>query len=235
MFHVGLDHSTSHKEASMSRRRQDTDAEAKVLQKLRSFWVFAEELYDYLRNIATKDQATVEITESILSAGLNSTEQMQQFLRERLLSGDDRQGQVKFHTTMKRTNPVTFSSLYEVKKTDKQKISLKADRSVLQRLIISYEAGRTVDLDNILKHELMSVPLSLAETDGSLRTGQKSILTDEICTRVNCFDDYTVPENSTLVIDGQALVVALGKPQKHMCTTFGEFATVFVKAVFQYG
>ena len=46
----------------------------------------------------------------------------------------------------------------------------------MQRLIAAYEAGRTVDPSNILKHELVSVPLSLSEMDGSLRTGNKAEL-----------------------------------------------------------
>ena len=77
----------------------------------------------------------------------------------------------KFTDPMKRNKPATFARLYFVNKADKQKVTLKADRSVLQRFIISYEAGRNVYLDKILKHELFPVPLSLAETDGRLRTG----------------------------------------------------------------
>ena len=53
---------------------------------------------------------------------------------------------------------------------------IDADRSVLQRLYIAREAGRTFDLTSVLSHELMSVPLALAETNRSLRTGDKAYL-----------------------------------------------------------
>lgn len=131
---------------------------------------------------------------------------------------------------MTRTNPATFARLYEVTKTDTQKISFKGDRSVLRMLIIFYEAVRNVNLVDILKHELLLVPLFLAETVGSLRTGQKSILLDELCKKGNCIDNYSLPEDFTLDLDGQALV-ALGKPQRHMCAMFREFSKVFVNAV----
>ena len=71
----------------------------------------------------------------------------------------------------------------------------KDDRTILQRIIITYEAGRNVHLLEILECELLPVPLSLTEMDGSLRTGQKSILMDELCTQVHCYDQYKVPEN----------------------------------------
>ena len=47
---------------------------------------------------------------------------------------------------------------------------MKADRNVLQRLIIAYEAGRSVDLPSVLTHELLPVPLSLAEMNGLWNT-----------------------------------------------------------------
>ena len=46
---------------------------------------------------------------------------------------------------------------------------MKADRTVIQQVLTAYEAGRDVDLRSILKHELMPVPVSLAEMDGTLK------------------------------------------------------------------
>ena len=58
---------------------------------------------------------------------------------------------------------------------------------------------------------------------------------EELCKKSICTENYDVPHGSTLLIDGQALVMALGNPQSHMSTTFRVFAKVFVKSVFQYG
>ncbi len=87
---------------------------------------------------------------------------------------------------------------------------MKTDRSILQRLLTAYEAGRSVDMLHILKHELLPVPLSLAEMNGTLRSGNKAILADVLT------DGITVPESvsptgkSAIVIDGQDLVMIIG-------------------------
>ena len=59
---------------------------------------------------------------------------------------------------------------------------MKVDRNILLRLITAYESGRPVDLENILKHELLPVPVSLAEMNGTIRTGTKSILAEILTT-----------------------------------------------------
>ena len=51
----------------------------------------------------------------------------------------------KFYRPIKRNNPSTFTSLYEVGMKTKGKQNntiIKADRSVLQRLITAYGGGR---------------------------------------------------------------------------------------------
>ena len=77
----------------------------------------------------------------------------------------------------------------------------------------------------MLKHELLPVPLSLAEMNGSLRTGNKSILAGVItegidCPKLSSFHDTS----SCLITDGQALVVALGKPVN--ADNFGDLQTL---------
>ena len=222
MFSIDLNHPTKHKETNLSRRKQDSESEDKVQQKLIAFGVFTN-ISDGLTTLVTKDQATVEITEFLLNAKENGEKQLQQFVQERLVAvedGGDTTGRKKFHDRMKRNRSATFAKLYEVRKSDTQKVSLKADRSIFQRLIIS-EAGRNVDLDEILKHELFPVPLALADTDSSLRTGQKSTLMNELCKKVKCMETCDVPEGATLLIDGQALAVSLGKPQSLVSHLWG--------------
>ena len=90
---------------------------------------------------------------------------------------------------IRRNNAGTFATLYEVKYLTKEKekeVILKADRSVLQRLITAYEAGRPVDLPKVLQHELMPVPVSLAETNRHLRTGNKAVLAEALLEGINC-------------------------------------------------
>src|ERR1700704_3835728 len=47
----------------------------------------------------------------------------------------------------------------------------KSGMNVLQRLVTSFESGRSINLINILTHELQKVPLSVAEANGELRCG----------------------------------------------------------------
>ena len=46
-------------------------------------------------------------------------------------------------------------------KDKNQRTILKADRNVLQHINTAYEAGRPVDLQAVLKHELLPAPVSL--------------------------------------------------------------------------
>ena len=91
--------------------------------------------------------------------------------------------------------------------------TLKADRTILQRLVTAFQAGRKVVLQHVLQHELMNIPISIANCDGSLRTGSKAILADVITRYVVCPAEVKVEQsNSCLIVDGQAVVVAIGKP-----------------------
>ena len=70
-------------------------------------------------------------------------------------------------------------------KTNNETI-LQADRSIMQRLIAEYQAGREMNMSEFMKHKLMPVPISLANTDGTLRTGDKCLLADILTDGVDC-------------------------------------------------
>ena len=144
---------------------------------------------------------------------------------------------VPFKTVPKRNKLQILEGLYTIPKDKTQndrKVVWKADRDVMQRLITSYEGGRKVNIQNVMRHELMPVPISIAETDGSLRTGTKSTLTTLLTNPFVCPQTIVVPlVSSCLLIDGMALVCSIGKPPK--AQTFGDFADVFAAVVFQTG
>ena len=99
-------------------------------------------------------------------------------------------------------------------------------------MITAYQAGRDVDLPATPKHELMPVPVSLAEMNGTLRTGNKSVLAEILTTGMNCPEAIDISDqSSTLIIDEQALVVTVGKPSG--AVTFGDLADIFVRSVLQ--
>ena len=84
-------------------------------------------------------------------------------------NGPDGMPHINYHHPLRTNNAPTFNELYKVKvgsKGSAEKV-VKADRGIMQRLIVAYEAGRKVDLGSILKHDLLPVPLALAEMNGN--------------------------------------------------------------------
>ena len=90
-------------------------------------------------------------------------------------------------------------------------------------------------MSSVLKHELLPVPVSLAEMNGTLRTGNKSELANAVTEDIDCPETIQLHATSSfLIIDGQALAVALGKPDA--AVTFGDLAdTYVVKTVLKAG
>ena len=79
----------------------------------------------------------------------------------------------------------------------------------------------------------MSVPISLADTNGKLRTGQKAALADVLTRGIECPSAIDLKGSACLLIDGMALVAAVGKPAD--AQTFGrrvESLTAFVSYPF---
>ncbi|KAL9951255.1 hypothetical protein ACROYT_G043889 [Oculina patagonica] len=140
----------------------------------------------------------------------------------------------KLRDPLPKNKAPTFSSLYEVQKKESEKsAAIKADRNILQRINRAYDAGRSVDLPRILNHELMEVPLAIADTNGQLRTGNKSVMIELLSSGTERPLVTPVAGRSTLVVDGQALVMSLGRPSE--CNTFDDLADKFVKAVLVSG
>ncbi len=226
-----------HIEGTESRQMRDQHDEDSLVKTSETFRVFSTFLQPgVLHNFATKDVATNAIQDSLLDAKHLGQNEVTRFIEERLTNNDaSAKPLVSFHAPLKRNNPPTFAMLYSIPTKDKGKEQVvKADRNLLQCLITAFEAGSVVDMPSILKHELMPVPLSLTEMDGSLRTGNKSVLVDIITKAIACPDKLDLQgQRSCLIIDGQPLVIAVGKPQGAM--TFGDLADTFVLSVLQQG
>ena len=79
----------------------------------------------------------------------------------------------------------------------------------------------------------MPVPVSLADVNGKLKIGDKSALCNVLKRDVVCPSILHLEGSSSLLVDGQALVNALGKPKD--LKTYGELADAFVQAILQKG
>ena len=83
---------------------------------------------------------------------------------------------------------------------------------MLVRIIIAKHFGLNVDLETILCSEIIPVPLSLADINSKLRSGDKAYLQKRLLEGIDCPDSINlVGKSSCLLIDGQALVCSLGK------------------------
>ena len=72
----------------------------------------------------------------------------------------------------------------------------------------------------------------LAEMNGRLCTGQKSLIADKLTKGTECPASIDVPESATLITDGQTLVICLGRPTFEK--SFGDFAEIFISSVYIY-
>ena len=182
--------------------------------------------------LRTWQQKTTEtIQTSLLRAGELGQQQLDTFVQDRLVGTEpDGQTKVSIHETLAKNRVPKFSSLYDVvgdSKEKDEKTIFKADRNILQRLVTSYEAGRSVDLPAILKHEPMPVPVSLTEMNGALRDSNKSMLAGILTEGIVCLcpKNIDLHAESSCLIDWKALVNEIGKPVDDV--TCGDLADTF--------
>ena len=233
MFELKLDNLVT-KETTNARKGRDNVDEDRLLEILKSFDVFME-TSDYLVNIATKEVATDDIQESLLKSEENGEIYMIEFIK-RITQETGSIVADEFYKTIGRNKTKTFETLHlkDPKSKDKEKsYVIKADRKTLVRIITAYNFGQKVDLTEILCNEMMPVPLALAELNGLLKSGDKAVLQKRLLHNIYCPDNIDLHgEPSCLIIDGQALVVSLGKAS---CGNFGELADHFIKSILWHG
>ena len=238
---------STRKDAQQSRKRLDTDTVESLKTQFTRFDVFKIPVSEkgipiiqqdcdmqegesrlQLTSIATNDVATTEIQQDMLSAENMGMQLVLKHVNSWFVKKD-----VLFFDSLKKNNTKTLKTMYQTKvqgKQDEQKV-IKADRKLLQHLTASM-AGQHIKMDEVLQHELSSLPLSLARINGDMNSTSKSDMTDILMGNIEV--QYNIPAQEDLnktcvVIDGHALIQALGKP--HNCKTFQDYATMFFKAV----
>ena len=155
MYDLDHDEAPVHNESTKGRQKKDSLDEDNLMSTLLLFIMFANNISIRLQNIATKDLATEAIENDLLVAKIKGQEQTNMFVKERLILCAE--SNTKFRDPLHQNKILTFASLYDSERTasSSSKVkTLKADRCVLQRFIIAYERGRSVNIDIILCHEL---------------------------------------------------------------------------------
>ena len=178
MFDIHNDDRLTHKENGEERQKQDNGAENALHSTVRKFGVFSSQTNGTLQNIATKDLATPEIEQSLVQARSLGQSQLENFVERRLLSSDREEeereleegAEENVRDTIRKNNPPTFASLYEVKSVatgSEKRTILRVDRSVLCCLVTAYEARREVNMKATLQHELMHAGATVSRRNGT--------------------------------------------------------------------
>ena len=173
-----------HKEALPSRLHQDEQAVQKLVEEFKrnnAFNVIPTSTTDadsiqaappaLLMSLATHDVASEDITNDLLTANERGVVQVKNFVRDRLV-----EKKVNFFDPVKRNNSKTFATLYKAKVITKRSEAktIKADRKLIQKLLNASQAGRQVEMEEVLKHELSVLPLSLVKSSGQMNATSKS-------------------------------------------------------------
>ena len=122
-------------------------------------------------------------------------------------------GSVWFRDSIRKHFSETFGDLYKTVVSTKQHEikSVTAHRKLIQWLLNADTAGRAVEMDSIMKHELSTVPLSIAKVGGDMHSTSKTELTDILKGQINIPSELPETDMKTCVlIDGHALIKRLG-------------------------
>ena len=210
----------SHKEAASRRVKRDEEDVKKMMGCFSSGLMtnpFTHDL-DALLNIATGVVLPDDVAQNLVRSTEEGREQMTAFVEKRINSNA-----VGFWEPIPNLKIMTFSSANKkirVKSSEKL-VTVNADRDLFGRLLIVSNT-RQICLKDVLSFELSPVPYSLANADGSLRKGEKSVLCSLLEKDVNVIERLSASPNPTVVIiDGMAVI------QMSKCagaSTFGELS-----------
>ena len=208
------------KETGASRMQRNKKGVSKLVNLLNHFHVFKHDDIN-LVCLETRDVAPPNVTQALMSAPAQEAK-IKTFAHDRLITQTTR-----FHDKLSLLKIPTLKSMHQVqsKSTKLDKIiSMKNDKLLFQRLLVSKNSGCGIDLQQVLQHELSPVLLSLAEPSAKLRSANKAVL-GLILQDVDVTDKLPPTHLKTCaIIDGQALVQALGRPAG--AKTYGDLANV---------
>ena len=231
---IDLDESTrsTHKESSKVRVQRDENDIKKVIHTLQTVMSnpFDEDAYREdvpLMNLATGVVMPEEISEQLIDAQCLGEARMKLFVSKRINTNE-----VGFWEPMEKMNIKTFASLSKkakVKSVDEKLVTVSADRNLFGRLLIA-SWSRDIDLREVLKYKLDSVPCALAHRDGSLRKTTKSVFLEILEEQVLALPRLPVDDriSTAYVIDGMAVVQMMKNAGS---ATFGELANKYFQLI----
>lgn len=217
-----------HKERDSLRMKRDEDDVKKLVSTLESVMVNPFEGHDTTLPLSNLATGVVMPTDMASSAEKIGATEMNSFVSKRLNTNT-----VGFWDTLPKIKIQTFASLtkkVQARASDEKIITINADRSLFARLLVASNT-RNIDLREVLKYELSSVPCALAHPDGTLRKSNKSVLLSvlegfvDVLPRLPHDDEEPI---TAKIIDGMALVQMT---KTAGARTFGEMADRYFKKI----
>lgn len=215
-----------HVESGATRLKRDEEDVQKLVDELTLQCIFQTSGTDLI-SLATKDVATPDITDSLLTAFKRGKQLASDYMDARLQNDNS-----TFYDRLVKVKSKTFSDLYTVKTGCSKESTIKADRDLYRRLLTAVQSGRDVDIHGLLKYELAPVPMSLASLDGNLHKADKAPLRHILEDDLGLAQLPKTSRPTCVVIDAMAVVQAIGKPVG--ATTFGDLADSFSKSILSH-
>ena len=222
-------HTRNHQKSEFKETKNDIKKVIHTLQTVMSN-PFDEDAYREdvpLMNLATGVVMPEEISEQLIDAQCLGEARMKLFVSKRINTNE-----VGFWEPMEKMNIKTFASLSKkakVKSVDEKLVTVSADRNLFGRLLIA-SRSRDIDLREVLKYELDSVPCALAHPAGSLRKTTKSVFLEILEEQVLALPRLPVDDriSTAYVIDGMAVVQMMKNAGS---ATFGELANKYFQLI----
>ena len=219
-----------HQELGPTRLKRDEEDLQKVMEVFQRMEVFtvSEEHDENLVCIGTKDVVPESIKEDILKAEKTGTSLVEAFVSTRLIERS-----TDFFAPLSKNKTPSISRMYNVRiksRGESKQEEVKADRNLMQRLLVAAQSGRGIDMNAILKHELAKIPRALASTKQKLHSTDKAQLQDLLIKNTEI--PKCLPKSITktcLIIDAQGQIQAMGKPEK--AVTFGDLSDKFCSSI----
>ena len=148
-----------------------------------------------------------ELSQSLLNAESLGAQEMKSFVNKRMHTSE-----VGFWEPLPKMKIKMFAVLSKkakVKSADEKLVTVSADRNLFARLLI-VSRSRDINLREVLRYELSSVPCALSHTDGSLRKTTKSVLLSSLEEEVQVLPglpvDVVCELSTAYIVDGMAIV-----------------------------
>ena len=157
-----------------------------------------------LRSVSSGKPLNEVATEFLLSSPTLGQQKHKDFVNNRL-----RNGEIPVHDPIKRLKIQSFRTSVK-KTTTKQKKSVDVNRDIVAKLLsISVKRGKTINFEKALKFPLGEVPLSICNTDGSMRKTNKSNLAQIILSQMDTSTLELQKEKTAYIVDVMALIRTL--------------------------